>query len=147
MKTHRIAAATVAAAATGIALLSTAGPAAAEVITKNVKVASCANPAGNPQICLNQVGQKFHVNYPGSGSVNIKFTADPSHCSDIYATIYIDGYPEQTKRLQPGSSMKIDTFLPKGLHKTTVQAKGVYGGCNTGHLDSWSGRLTIKKEG
>jgi len=146
MNTRRLTAAALAAASSTVALLGMSSPASADVITKTTKVAHCDNPITNPQVCRNKISQDFHVNYPGSGHVIVKFKADPTHCSDIYATIYIDDYPEQTNRLRPGQSMKIDTHLRKGMHTVSVQAKGVYGGCNTGKLDSWSGRISIDKE-
>jgi hypothetical protein len=78
--------------------------------------------------------------------VRIEFTADAGHCSDIDAYVLIDGNVERNARLGPGQSTgRFARVLTPGVHRFTVMANGILGGCNTGRIGSWEGVLKIRR--
>jgi hypothetical protein len=135
-------------AGSGLAAIGFAGPASADtVVDQPLGVGQCQ--PNTSQVCP----QEPRVDYttPGAGQIWAHFTADPGHCSDIEVrmvgdnTIYKSGYPiSDWKRIGPGQTADSGKIaVPGGSHFVSVQARGIDGGCNTGHLDAWGGTLRV----
>lgn len=90
------------------------------------------------------------VVYPfNTHSVKVTFTANQNHCSDIIDHILVDGLEWGFRVVGPGQSdggqvIPLDNPIP-GYHEIGVRAEGITGGCNTGYLHAWGGRLHIEE--
>jgi hypothetical protein len=129
----------VVAAADGFTAVPFAAPASAEVINQNIGVAQCDPPPD--QLCTPT--PSVTVTY-GGGDASVVFTASENHCSNITAHVRVDGMEWVNERLAPGQESGRTANLAAGTHTVSVQAEGVQGGCNGGHLDSWAGRLYVE---
>jgi hypothetical protein len=83
--------------------------------------------------------------YASNGSIKVEFTANPNHCSDMIAHVFINGQQWGSNIVHPGQSdggyeIPIDRA---GLQQVAIQAEGVAGGCNTGSVSAWGGMLRI----
>lgn len=127
-------------AATGVAALALAGPASAKPYVQDsyIEVPQC-QPATTqlcPQIPTASVGAIM--------SPTVSFTANTNHCSDIIAHVFIDGVEVGSDLLDPGEitpDFPLEDLQP---HTVGIQAEGIPGGCNTGHVDAWGGTLHFK---
>jgi hypothetical protein len=83
---------------------------------------------------------------PEKERMQVFFTANQNHCSDIIAHILVDGREYASTKVGPGQSDRGHVFRIKaGPHVVGVQAEGVRGGCNTtGTLLAWGGTLHIQ---
>ncbi len=147
MRMLSVVAATV--AGSGLAAVGFAGPASADtVVDQPLGVGQCQ--PNTSQTCP----QEPQVNYilPGPGQIVAHYTADPGHCSDIEVRMSSDNPTYGSYAMMPnwvriGPGQTADT--PKvdvaagGPHFVTVMARGIEGGCNTGHLDAWGGTLRV----
>jgi hypothetical protein len=132
-------AATVATTA-GVCALALASPASAVNIEQNIGVAQC-QPATS-QVCPQEPGVNFTTD--SAQFVDIQFTANQNHCSDIIVHVSIDGYvPNYLGRVGPGQTVGQGFGVGPGNHVLNVRAEGVQGGCNTGALSSWGGIVRI----
>jgi hypothetical protein len=125
-------------AATGCAALSLAHPAWA--LDRSIGVAECTQPPGD-QKCAEVPSVTFDATTPAA---IVDFTADPAHCSDIIVHVIVDGTEWGAFIVGPGErdgGLRIP--LSGGRHTIAVQAEGMAGGCNTGRLASWGGKLHI----
>lgn len=76
-----------------------------------------------------------------------QFTANRDHCSDMIATIMVDGNPWGRQRLRPGQSDgSYFIRVAPGYHRIGVRATGLRGGCNRGYLSAWGGRLRVETD-
>lgn len=130
----------VAVTATGVATLALAIPASAKPFVQDtyIEVPQC-QPATSqlcPQIPTATVGAIM--------SPSVSFTANANHCSDIIAHIFIDGSEFGSDLLEPGETTPEFPLESLQSHTVGVQAEGIPGGCNTGHLDAWGGTLHFK---
>jgi hypothetical protein len=128
--------------ATGLAAfaLAFAGPASADhtLLDKTINVSDCG-PAG--QTC--RVTPTFTFFAPDE-HVTAEFIAGGDGCSSIVAHIVIDGNTYPGSKVGPNQSDGGHELQVKpGFHKIGVLTDGVDGGCNTGHLASYSGRLLV----
>ena len=77
----------------------------------------------------------------------IKYTAAATHCSSILLRVFRKGRQiAKTGRLEPGeTSERLVTHiaLTKGVTTLRFQAQGFVGGCNTGYVGSWGGKITV----
>jgi hypothetical protein len=131
----------------GLAAVGFAGPASADtVVDQPLGVGQCQ--PNTSQVCP----QEPQVNYtlPGPGQIRAHYTADPGHCSDIEVRMAGDNrtygaYPiSEWIRIGPGQTAdSAKTDVDSGAHFVSVQARGIEGGCNTGHLDAWGGTLRV----
>jgi hypothetical protein len=127
-------------AVTGITALALAGPASAKPFSQDsyIEVPQC-QPATSqlcPQIPTASVGAIM--------SPTVSFTANTNHCSDIIAHVFIDGVEFGSDLLDPGETtpdFPLESLQP---HTVGIQAEGIPGGCNTGHVDAWGGTLHFK---
>jgi hypothetical protein len=83
---------------------------------------------------------------PEKERMQVAFTANQNHCSDIIAHILVDGKEYVSTEVGPGQRDGSHVFRVKeGPHVVGVQAEGVRGGCNTtGTLLAWGGNLHIE---
>jgi hypothetical protein len=124
-------------AAAGVAL---APPAAALHIEQYIEVPQC-QPATS-QVCAQSPEVKFTA---GQGdSLQVQFTANANHCSDILVRFNVDNYPQSDwLRVGPGQTVTSPSFNKGGDHVLSVKAKGIDVGCNTGVLNSWGGTVRV----
>jgi len=126
--------------ATCVTTLALAGPASAKPYVQDsyIDVPQC-QPATSqlcPQIPSASVGAIM--------APSVSFTANSNHCSDIIAHIVIDGIEVGSDRLEPGETTPDFPLESFQSHTVGVQAEGIEGGCNIGHLDAWGGTLHFK---
>ena len=78
---------------------------------------------------------------------SIKYTAAATHCSSLLLRVFRKGRQiAKTGRLEPGeTSERLVTHigLTKGVTTLRFQAQGFVGGCNTGYVGSWGGKITV----
>ncbi len=78
---------------------------------------------------------------------SIKYTAAATHCSSTLLRVFRKGRQiAKTGRLEPGeTSERLVTRigLTKGVTTLRFQAQGFVGGCNTGYVGSWGGKITV----
>lgn len=78
---------------------------------------------------------------------SIKYTAAATHCSSALLRVFRKGRQiAKTGRLEPGeTSERLVTHigLTKGVTTLRFQAQGFVGGCNTGYVGSWGGKITV----
>jgi hypothetical protein len=137
------------ATATGFAALAFAGPASAAplVINKYIEVPHCA-----------QVGSELCPQVPGvtfdnhAKSVNVNFTANANHCSDIIAHVMVDGREWGSNTVGPSQNDGgYEIPLSPGTHTIGIKAEGVDGGCNPAGvgpdatLSAWGGMLHVEE--
>jgi hypothetical protein len=144
-----------AAAAIGAAAIVLAGPATADeklITEKYIASEECAT-VGAGQLCPATPANywptrtQFLARTP---AIKVEFTANPNHCSDIIAHVFVSGPGYNGEEwgsniVHPGQSdggYEIPVH-DAGLHQIGVQAEGIEGGCNIGFLDSWGGMLRI----
>ncbi len=87
-----------------------------------------------------------------TGNIFVRFTASPSHCSNINVRISVDGvqwevlinlFPGQNAGIARLANLSQPSEFSAGTHTLSLQAEGIPGGCNTGDLASWSGTLEV----
>ena len=126
--------------ATGMVGVALAGPASAKPFAQDsyIEVPQC-QPATSqlcPQIPTASVGAIM--------SPTVTFTANTNHCSDIIAHVFIDGVEFGSDLLDPGETTPEFPLEDLQPHTVGIQAEGIPGGCNTGHVDAWGGTLHFK---
>lgn len=126
--------------AAGAGGLALAGPASAKPFVQDsyIEVPQC-QPATSqlcPQIPTASVGAIM--------SPTVSFTANSNHCSDIIAHVFIDGTEFGSDLLEPGETTPDFPLEDLQPHTVGIQAEGIPGGCNTGHVDAWGGTLHFK---
>jgi hypothetical protein len=98
------------------------------------------------QVC--SPAKKLTLTPPRGGTVtSVRYTTSPQHCSALVLQVVRGGKVvatsgrieagEQTEHFNPHIS------VPKGLSKLGFRAKGFVGGCNTGRVGSWGGKVTV----
>jgi hypothetical protein len=121
-----------AAAAIGMSVLAFAGPASADekMITEKYIATEECNKVGSGQFCptdpANYRPTKTQF-YANSGSINVEFTANSNHCSDMMAHVFINGHEWGSNLVHPGQTdggyeIPIDRT---GLQQVAIQAEGV----------------------
>ena len=126
--------------ATGVAGVALAGPASAKPFVQDsyIEVPQC-HPATSqlcPQIPTASIGAIM--------APTVTFTANSNHCSDIIAHVFIDGVEFGSDLLEPGETTPEFPLEDLQPHTVGIQAEGIPGGCNTGHVDAWGGTLHFK---
>jgi hypothetical protein len=100
---------------------------------------------GGGQFCN---GVESHPIITSDGEkVNLEFTADSGHCSDVQVNLGVDNVRKADFVLSPGerSGAVIVGPLSSGFHDIFVSAVGIKGGCNVGTLGSFEGDLFIQR--
>lgn len=135
----------------GLAAIGFAGQALADVVVDQPLGVGQCQP-NTSQTCPQEPRVDYTVQ--AAGTVVAHFTADAGHCSDVEVRMYGDNpvygtYPilPNWVRLGPGQTADSPGIeVAPGPHFVTVQARGIEGGCNTGHLDAWGGTLRVDFE-
>jgi hypothetical protein len=132
----------------GFAALRLAAPVSATGLADQyVEVPQCQ--PNTSQTCPQEPEVPFTT--PAGAKVQPSFTANANHCSDIQVRFLKDDpsttwYPA-SDWMQAGPGQTVTGFhydVKPGNHTLKVQARGVPGGCNTGHLDAWGGTVHIE---
>jgi len=123
-------------------------PAEREQVIQNIFV-TCQ---GKSQVC----NPPYSVKIETGSVLKVRYIVPPSHCSSVKIHFILDGKNvHSTGWLSwpgapaPFSSYLLDTgiinlgHMSPGVHALSVQAEGLYGGCNKGYLASWAGTLRI----
>jgi hypothetical protein len=135
--------------ASGLAALAFAGPASAapQVINKYIEVPHCTQVGS--ELCPQVPGLTFDNHAP---SVNVNFTANANHCSDIIAHVIVDGREWGSAEVGPSQNDGgYEIPLSIGTHTIGIRAEGVDGGCNTAGvgpnntLSAWGGMLHVEE--
>jgi len=148
---------TVAVAASGLVAMTLASPASADehlVSDKAIGIGDCS-VVGSGQFCPAKIGNQTQdqtgtqIDGLRNRSIKVEFTANANHCSDMIAHVWIsgDGPAREwgSNVVHPGQSDG-GYEIPLGnsfFHRIDIQAEGVPGGCNTGSVSAWGGRLRI----
>jgi hypothetical protein len=123
----------------GMAGVALAPPAAALHVEQYIEVPQCQ--PNTSQECPQKPEVKFTAGQ--NEDIQAQFTANANHCSDISVRFLVDGYPQgDWLRVGPGQTVS-SSFQKSGAHVLSVAAKGIEGGCNTGHLDAWGGTVRL----
>jgi hypothetical protein len=135
----------------GFAALGLAAPVSATgLVDQYVEVPQCQ--PNTSQSCPQEPEVPFTI--PDGSKAQPSFTANANHCSDIKVRFLKDNptttwYPASDwMQAGPGQTVTGPGLdLSPGNHTLKVQAQGVPGGCNTGHLDAWGGTVHIESTG
>ena len=77
---------------------------------------------------------------------SLKYTTAATHCSALVLRVFRSGRQiAKTGRLEAGESTErlvTRIGLAKGATTLSFQAQGFVGGCNTGFVGSWGGKIT-----
>ena len=98
------------------------------------------------QVC--SPAKSLRINAPRRGRVtSVRYTTSGAHCSTIVLQVVRRGQVLATSgRVEPGETS--ERFNPgisvrKGRSRLGFRAKGFTGGCNSGRLGSWGGKITV----
>jgi hypothetical protein len=136
-----------AAGAAALAALGLASPASAyQEVPIFMNTCNSDNQSGDA--CV------FTTVVPNKGGISVQFVSATDMCSDILAhVIAVDPQPHElgVDRVAPGRGGK-QYGIPKpanggGNSGISVHANGIEGGCNTGGLLQWGGKLIITNFG
>ena len=107
-------------------------------------VVSCTSTG---QVCM--PAKQLTLSPPKHGTVtSVRYTTPATHCSALALQVVKNGTVVATsKRLEAGVqtvAFNPHISVPKGQSKLGFRAKGFVGGCNTGYVGSWGGKITVK---
>lgn len=127
---------------TAISLAVTAAAKPLMNIDQYVEVPNC-NVAEGTELCPQIPTVSVD---PETDRMEVVFTANQNHCSDIIAHILVDGREYVSTKVGPGQRDGGHVFqVNGGPHVIGVQAEGVRGGCNTtGTLLAWGGNVHVQ---
>lgn len=99
--------------------------------------------------CFGDAQFKFHSDGVPT-AYGLKITASPMHCSAVNYQVYATYDPNlllgKTQNfLEAGQSeiVPIGNNFARGLQVVNIRALGKVGGCNTGRMQGWSGRVDV----
>lgn len=111
-------------------------------------VVDCRTTDQTPQVCDPSKKLKVRVQH---GTVRIKrlrYVASTEHCSRARVLVSLDGDAiGKTDYVNAGEQATVDDLrvtLEKGLHRFGFRVKGRTGGCNSGFVGSWGGKITLE---
>ncbi|HWX18413.1 MAG TPA: hypothetical protein VN578_00775 [Candidatus Binatia bacterium] len=116
--------------------------AASAQTTTNTYALPAISCSGYGEICSNTFNQPVRT----SGVLTARYTAPAADCSYIRIHFLVDGQERaETEILVPGAASSWFNLGPvaHGSHLLQLQAEGFIGGCNTGSLSEWSGKLDV----
>jgi hypothetical protein len=104
------------------------------------------NCTSTGQVC--SPAKQLTVTPPRRGRVtSVRYTTSPQHCSALVVQVVRNGKVLATShRIEAGDQTEVFSMsipVPKGASKLGFRAKGFLGGCNTGRVGSWGGRITV----
>jgi hypothetical protein len=135
--------------ATGLLLLSAA--AAWPASTGDTRIYSTGtfvvNCTSTGQVC--SPPKRLTLTPPRKGTMtSVHYTTPPQHCSALVLQVVRNGNVLATSdRIEAGeqsTTFPTSIKIPKGESKIGFRAKGFLGGCNTGRVGSWGGKVTVK---
>src|ERR1700730_8730256 len=135
---------------TGCAAVTFAPAASAFVKDQYIEVARCV---GHSQFCPTDPHAAPGVHIQAlTDSLKVEFTANPNHCADMIAHIFINDAEGVFLRewgsnvVHPGESDGgyLIPVTPAHDYFIAVQAEGITGGCNPGWVDAWGGNLHVQ---
>jgi hypothetical protein len=104
------------------------------------------NCTSRGELCSPSKKLSFRLRRSGT-LTSVKYTTPATHCSAVLLHVLRTGREvAKTGRLAAGvSTVRLTTHvrLPAGLTKLYFQAQGFIGGCNTGYVGSWGGKITV----
>jgi hypothetical protein len=123
-----------------VSLFVTAGTAAAATNVSNTPVSVTCTSTG--QAC----DTAFQQTVTTTSTLRIEFESAFEGCGSFSVSFFVDGSLVHTSAVL-GPFQRTGEFdagpVSTGQHTVAVRATGVPGGCNTGTLTSWAGRLFI----
>ncbi|MBP6012091.1 MAG: hypothetical protein KBA31_07675 [Alphaproteobacteria bacterium] len=139
-------------AATALIALAAVPASAGQTRVEVTCAASDALPPAGPGLVYTTCAGQQQYRFQSDGiptSYGIKFTAPPTHCSDVnyqvYAT-YEDRLLGRTRAfLAAGQSeiVPIGNDFARGLQVVNIRALGKVGGCNQGRMHSWAALVEL----
>ncbi len=118
------------------------------VVANNYDISRCC---GDPGTQRSEI-LDFTIPIETDGVLRIAYSAatDVLACSDIVLHILWDGVEiYSTERVGPGTgryttgSLDLSPLISRGTHTLTLSPEGVVGGCNSGTLGGWAGKLIV----
>jgi hypothetical protein len=118
------------------------------LVTRNYEISLCCGFPGRQR----SGSLNFSVSVETVGPLKIEFNIDSNHraCSDLFLHVLWDNTEIlNTDPIGPVSgknstgSIDLSSFTSQGTHSLTISPEGIAGGCNTGGLPSWMGKLTV----
>jgi hypothetical protein len=104
------------------------------------------NCTSTGQVC--KPPKSLALNTPRAGTIKtVRYTTAPEHCSALVLQVVRGGKVRATSgRIEAGE--QTETFhpgmhVPAGSSHIGFRAKGFLGGCNTGRVGSWGGKITV----
>jgi hypothetical protein len=125
-------------------------PAAAKVSTAQTLtfrtgpfVVNCTSTG---QLCSPPERLRFRLRHRGT-LTSIRYTTAATHCSAVKLHVLLYGHQVATTgKLPAGQSTEVLSTaiaLPRGVIRLGFKAQGFVGGCNSGQLGSWGGKITV----
>jgi len=98
------------------------------------------------QVC--KPAKRLTVETPRRGKVtSVRYTTSPQHCSALVLQVVRKGRVLATShRIETGDQTEVfstSIAVRKGASTLGFRAKGFLGGCNTGRVGSWGGKVTV----
>ena len=134
-------------AGAGVALLVTAAALASNSGTRTYSTGSfVVNCTSMGQVC--SPPKTLRLTPPRRGTLtSVRYTTSPEHCSALVLQVVRGGKVLATSgRIEAGEQTEkftTDIRVPKGASSIGFRAKGILGGCNTGRVGSWAGKITV----
>lgn len=111
-------------------------------------IINCNTADSTPQVC--DPPKKLSVEVK-AGKVHIeriRYRAATTHCSAARVLISLDGdsigHTDWVNAGEDGTVDHLKVTLDRGTHRFAFRAKGRVGGCNTGVVGSWGGKIKLK---
>ena len=110
-------------------------------------VVNCRTPDRTPQRCDPPKKLRVRVRH-GTVQINrLRYVAATEHCSAARVLVSLDGNEiGRTDFVNAGEQATVDDLranLHPGRHTFAFRVKGKTGGCNTGFVGSWGGKITL----
>ena len=104
------------------------------------------NCTSTGQVC--KPPKKLTVTPPRRGTVtSVRYTTPGTHCSALVLQVVRKGRVLATShRIEAGDQTEVfstSIAVRKGASTLGFRAKGFLGGCNTGRVGSWGGKVTV----
>ena len=118
------------------------------LVTRNYEVSLCCGYPGKQR----SASLNFLVSVETGGVLKIELSteSDRSACSDIYLhvmwdnkEIYKSGSVGPISGQRNTGSIDLSSLISPGSHTLKISPEGIKGGCNTGALSRWMGKLTV----
>jgi hypothetical protein len=119
-------------------------PSRTRTFTTGSFVVNCTSTG---QVC--SPPENLTISLPRRGTLtSVTYSTAATHCSAVLVRVLLAGHVvAKTQRLEAGErSETLSTHVALHGPKTTLgfKAQGFTGGCNTGRVGSWGGKVTVK---